>query len=254
MLKDLPAIGAKRVHRNGLDSPRAVSSILASPMQPYELLDSFTTPDGSEMTLCQQGTDLFVNFDGRELMSTRTHRTECTLARVACRELEKNPAPRILIGGLGLGYTLRATLDALPPEARIVVAEVYEPIVVWNRAHADRLGETLEDPRAEIRLADVYDALGEKKGFDAILLDVDNGPIAETLESNARLYARSGLRRIRAALKYDGLLAVWSAHPDNEFMGRMKAAGFNEVRAEVARTGKGRGRGARHVIFLGRAD
>ncbi len=220
-------------------------------MQPYELLDSFTTPDGRDMTLYRQGDDLFVNFDGRELMSTRTHRIECTLARVACRELEKHPAPRILIGGLGLGYTVRATLDLLPPEARIVTAEVYESIVEWNRSHADRLGQTLDDPRVEIRLADVYDVLAEKKAFDAILLDVDNGPIAETLESNARLYQRSGLRRIRAALKYDGLLAVWSAHPDDEFVRRLKAAGFSEVRAEIARTGKGRG--ARHVIFLGRA-
>lgn len=220
-------------------------------MQPYELLDSFTTPDGRSMSLYQQGTDLFVNFDGRELMSTRTHRTECTLARVACRELEHNPSPRILIGGLGLGYTVRASLDALPPEARIVTAEVYEPIIEWNRAHADRLGQTLDDPRVEIRLADVFDVLAEKKAFDAILLDVDNGPIAETLESNSRLYERGGLRRIRAALKYDGLLAVWSAHPDDEFVRRLEAAGFSEVRAEITRTGKGRG--ARHVIFLGRA-
>jgi len=220
-------------------------------MQPYELLDSFTTPDGREMTLYQQGDDLFVNFDGRELMSTRTHRTECTLARVACRELESNPAPRILIGGLGLGYTVRATLDALPPEARIVTAEVYETIVAWNRTHADRLGETLDDPRMEIRQADVFDVLAERKAFDAILLDVDNGPIAETLESNSRLYERNGLRRLRAALKYDGLLAVWSAHPDDAFTRRLQAAGFSEVRAEVARTGKGKG--ARHVIFLGRA-
>jgi len=220
-------------------------------MQPYELLDSFTTPDGREMTLYQQGDDLFVNFDGRELMSTRTHRTECTLARVACRELESNPAPRILIGGLGLGYTVRATLDALPPEARIVTAEVYETIVAWNRTHADRLGETLDDPRVEIRQADVFDVLAERKAFDAILLDVDNGPIAETLESNSRLYERNGLRRLRAALKYDGLLAVWSAHPDDAFTRRLQAAGFSEVRAEVARTGKGKG--ARHVIFLGSA-
>jgi len=220
-------------------------------MQPYELLDSFTTPDGREMTLYQQGDDLFVNFDGRELMSTRTHRTECTLARVACRELEKNAAPRILAGGLGLGYTVRAALDALPPEARIVTAEVYEAIVAWNRTHAARLGQTLDDPRVEVRQADVFDVLAEKKAFDAILLDVDNGPIAETLESNARLYERGGLRRIRAALKYDGLLAVWSAHPDEAFVRRLKAAGFSEVKAEIARTGKGKG--ARHVIFLGRA-
>ena len=220
-------------------------------MLPYEPLDSFTTPDGREMTLYRQGDDLFVNFDGRELMSTRTHRSECTLARVACRELENNPAPRILIGGLGLGYTVRAALDAMSPEASIVTAEVYESIVAWNRTHADRLGDTLDDPRLQIRLDDVYAVLAEKKAFDAILLDVDNGPIAETLESNARLYERSGLRRIRAALKHDGLLAVWSAHPDDAFTRRLSAAGFSEVRAEIARTGKGRG--ARHVIFLGHA-
>jgi spermidine synthase len=221
-------------------------------MQPYELLDSFTTPDGNEMTLYQQGAELFVNYDGRELMSTRTHRTECTLARVACEELAGVAAPRILIGGLGLGYTVRAALDALPPQAQIVTAEVYDKIVEWNRAHAERLGATLDDPRVEIRLEDVYEVLREQRSFDAILLDVDNGPIAETLESNSRLYTHQGLLRLKRALKRDGLLAVWSAHPDRAFERRMTAAGFLEVRAPIARTGKSKG--ARHVIFLGRAD
>jgi spermidine synthase len=221
-------------------------------MKPYERLDSFTTPDGREMTLYRQNNDLFVNYDGRELMSTRTHRTECTLARVACRELAGRSAPRVLIGGLGLGYTVGAALDLLGSDARIVVAEVYEEIVGWNREHADRLGRVLDDPRVEVRRKDVFEVLAEKKSFDAIMMDVDNGPIAETLESNARFYEHQGLRRLRGALKHDGLLAVWSAHPDNGFKRRLKSAGFSEVVAEIARTGKGRG--ARHVIFLGRAS
>jgi len=221
-------------------------------MQPYELLDSFTTPDGREMTLYQQGDDLFVNFDGRELMSTRTHRSECTLAQVACREIAANKAPRVLIGGLGLSYTVRAALDVLGPDARIVVAEVYAGIVKWNREHAERLGSVLDDPRVEIRPTDVFDVLAEKNSFNAIMLDVDNGPIAETLESNARLYDHRGLRRLRSALTRDGLLAVWSAHDDNPFKHRLNAAGFGEVRAENVRTGKGKG--ARHIIFHGRAS
>ncbi|NKB86681.1 MAG: spermidine synthase [Acidobacteria bacterium] len=221
-------------------------------MQPYELLDSFTTPDGNEMTLYKQGNELFVNYDGRELMSTRTHRTECTLARVACEELAGVAAPKILIGGLGLGYTVRAALDTLPEDATIVTAEVYAKIVHWNREHSERLGANADDPRVEIRLQDVYEVVGERRAFDAILLDVDNGPIAETLESNSRLYEHAGLLRLKRALRRDGLLAVWSAHPDPAFERRMAAAGFLEVQAPVARTGKSKG--ARHVIFLGRAD
>ena len=197
-------------------------------MQPYELLDSHTTPDGRPLTLHRQGDDLFIAFDGRELMSTRTHRTECTLARVACRELAGRKSPTV-----------------------VVVAEFYAPVIEWNRQHAGRLGHVLEDARVHLRHADVWDVLDGSQHFDAVLLDVDNGPIGETLESNDRLYQGAGLRRIRGALAAGGLLAVWSAHPDEAFERRLRQAGFRDVRAEIARTG--RGRGARHVIFLGTA-
>lgn len=220
-------------------------------MQPYELLDSHTTPDGRPLTLHRQGDDLFITFDGRELMSTRTHRTECTLARVACRELAGRKSPTVLIGGLGLGYTVRASLDCLAGDAVVVVAEFYAPVIEWNRQHAGRLGHVLEDARVHLRHADVWDVLDGSQHFDAVLLDVDNGPIGETLESNDRLYQGAGLRRIRGALAAGGLLAVWSAHPDEAFERRLRQAGFRDVRAEIARTG--RGRGARHVIFLGTA-
>lgn len=219
-------------------------------MQPYRQLDSHTTPDRRVLTLHRQGDDLFINFDGRELMSTRTHHTECTLARVACRELAGKRRPRVLIGGLGLGFTLRAALQRLPADAAVVTAEYFAAVIGWNRQHADRLGRPLDDPRVRLWQGDVHDALVERGCYEAILLDVDNGPIGETLESNARLYGGAGLRRLREALTTDGLLAVWSAHPDEAFQHRLSAAGFTEVRAEVARTGKGRG--ARHVIFLAR--
>lgn len=220
-------------------------------MQPYTQLDSHTTPDGRLLTLHRQGDDLFINFDGRELMSTRTHRTECTLARVACRELSGKAGPRVLIGGLGLGYTLRAALECLPQATEIVVAEYFAAVIAWNREHAERLGRPLEDARARLRQGDVFDVVAATGAYDAILLDVDNGPIGETLESNTRLYAGAGLQRLRRALATGGLLAVWSAHPDDSFQRRLRAAGFADVRAETARTGSGRG--ARHVIFLAHA-
>ena len=221
-------------------------------MRPYEQLDSHTTPDGRLLTLHRQGDDLFINFDGRELMSTRTHRTECTLARVACREVRGQASPRVLIGGLGLGYTVVAALDGLSADARVTVAEFFGPVIRWNREHAERLGRPLEDPRVQLVHSDVWEVLGAAGAFDAILLDVDNGPIGETLESNDRLYQGPGLARVRRALAKGGLLAVWSAHPDPSFEKRLRRAGFANVRAEVARTGKG-ARGARHVIFLGSA-
>lgn len=218
-------------------------------MKPYIQLDSHTTPDGLLLTLHQHGDDLFINFDGRELMSTRTHRTECTLARVACREMKPGKKPRVLIGGLGLGYTVKAALECLPDNATVVVAEYFEPVIRWNREHAERLGRPLEDPRVELLHTDVFDALDGSTKYDAILLDVDNGPIGETLEANSRLYEDWSLMRTRDALRRGGLLAVWSAHADDRFKRRLRASGYRNVRAEVARTGKGKG--ARHVIFLG---
>jgi spermidine synthase len=222
-------------------------------LQPYVQLDRHQTPDGRELTLHRQGDDLFIVFDGRELMSTRTHRSECTLARVACRKIGGRRGLRMLIGGLGLGYTVVAALECLPADARVVVAEFFGPVIVWNREYAERLGRPLEDPRVELVHADVWEVLDGSRSFDAILLDVDNGPIGETLESNDRLYQPAGLARIRRALAKGGLLAVWSAHPDAGFEKRLKRAGFREVRSEIARTGKG-ARGARHVIFLGSAS
>jgi spermidine synthase len=220
-------------------------------MQPYQQIDSHTTPDGRLLTLYRQGDDLFINFDGRELMSTRTHRTECTLARVACRELSGSAKPRVLIGGLGLGYTAVAALECLPAQAKLVVAEFFEPVIRWNREHAERLGRPLDDPRTQLMHTDVWDALDGSTRYDGILLDVDNGPIGETLESNDRLYSGGGLARIQSSLVPGGLLAVWSAHPDKGFERRLRDVGFRDVVAEIARTGKGRG--ARHVIFLARS-
>ncbi len=220
-------------------------------MQRRELLAETTTPDGLRMTLSLHAGDYYIEVDGQVLMSSRATGSEGALAEFAAEELAGNEHPRILIGGLGLGFTLGAALDALPPGATVVVAEFFETIVDWNRkfgfeSEADRLG----DPRVVVEVTDVVDYLRNvKRPFDAILLDVDNGPDAWCLASNNRLYDRSGLLRIQQALKQGGLLAVWSSGASVAFEKRLAAVGF----AASSKVVRSRGRkGERHTIFLGR--
>ena len=221
-------------------------------MKRHELLASTTTPDGLRMTLSQHAGDYYIEVDGEALMSTRAPGSEKALADLAVRELAERRRPRVLIGGLGLGFTLGAALDALPRGAQVVVVEYFATIVDWNRKFGfesaiDRLG----DPRVVVKVADVVDYLGSVgRPFDAILLDVDNGPDAWCLASNVRLYDPPGLARIRRALVPGGLLAVWSAGQSAHFERRLVEAGF-AARSEVVRS---RGhRGEHHTIFLGRA-
>jgi spermidine synthase len=221
------------------------------PMKRPELLASTITPDGMRMTLSLHAGDYYIEVDGQALMSTRAPGSEKALADLAARELGGHSHPRVLIGGLGLGFTLGAALDALPRGASVVVAEYFETIVDWNRkfgfqSEIDRLA----DPRVTVEVTDVVDYLRDvKEPFDAILLDVDNGPDAWCLESNNRLYDRPGLMRIRRALKPGGLLAVWSAAASSAFEKRLVEVGF-AARSEAVRS---RGhKGERHTIFLGR--
>ncbi len=221
-------------------------------MMRRELLASTTTPDRRRMTLSLHGRDYYIEVDGQGLMSTRAPGSEKALADLAARELGGNSHPRVLIGGLGLGFTLGAALDVLPPGASVVVVEFFETIVDWNRKFGfESATDRLADPRVVVEVTDVVDYLRDvKQPFDAIVLDVDNGPEAWCLESNKRLYDGSGLARIRRALKPDGLLAVWSAEGSTGFEDRLVQAGFT-ARSEAARS-RGR-KGERHTIFLGRA-
>ena len=221
-------------------------------MKRPELLAETTTPDGMRMTLSLHAGDYYIDVDGQALMSTRAPGSEQALADLAARELAGNTRPRVLIGGLGLGFTLAAALDVLPPGASVVVVEFFEIIVDWNHKFGFQSEtDVLADPRVAVEVADVVDYLRDvKQPFDAILLDVDNGPDAWCLESNDRLYDRPGLRRIRRALNTGGLLAVWSAEASKVFENRLAEVGF-AARSEMVRSRERRG--ARHTIFLGRA-
>jgi len=221
-------------------------------MKRRELLASTSTPDGMRMTLLLHAGDYYIEVDGRALMSTRAPGSEKALADLAARELAGNSRPRVLIGGLGLGFTLGAALDVLPRGASVVVVEFFETIVDWNRKFGFQSAtDRLADPRVVVEVTDVVDYLRDVKlPFDAILLDVDNGPEAWCLASNDRLYDRPGLKRIRRALKPGGLLAVWSAEKSPAFERRLAEVGF-AARSETVRSRERRGE--RHTIFLGRA-
>ncbi len=220
-------------------------------MKRRELIASTITPDGMRMTLSLHAGDYYIEVDGEALMSTRAPGSEKALADLAARELAGKSQPRVLIGGLGLGFTLGAALDVLPRGASVVVVEFFETIVDWNHKFSfesatDRLG----DPRVVVEVTDVVTYLRDvKRPFDAILLDVDNSPDAWCLASNDRLYDRPGLMRIQHALKPGGLLAVWSAVNSSVFEARLADVGFT-ARSETVRS---RGhKGERHTIFLAR--
>ena len=217
-------------------------------MKPIEVLARATTPDGEEMKLWRRDGVWSLDVGGAELMSSRAHGSERALATLACAPIADRKRPRVLVGGLGFGFTLRAALDALPAAGEVVVAELFELVIEANRGEAGELAaRPLDDPRTRLDPRDVHDALAGGP-FDAILLDVDDGPEAFTLQRNRRLYSASGLARISRSLAPGGILAVWSAGPDDAFLARLKQAGFL-ARVETAR-GMDGGRGNRHTIFL----
>jgi spermidine synthase len=214
------------------------------------LLDGTTTEDGRELELYQRGDERIIRIDGWELMSSRCHGSEEAMARLTLEAGGPRRAPRWLVGGLGMGFTLRACLDLLGPDATVVVAEVFPAVVEWNRGPLGPLaGHPLDDPRTEVAPGDVYDRLDPAgEPFDAVLLDVDNGPEALTLASNKRLYSPRGLERLRRGLRPGGVLAIWSAGSDNRFAAQLGRAGFEVACHRVrART---EGRGPRHAIFV----
>jgi spermidine synthase len=209
-------------------------------------------PDGTELSLWQRGAELVVRAGTLDLMSTRLHGSEELLAEHGCQGLGAGAA--VLIGGLGLGFTLRATLGLLAPSARVVVAELVQEIIDWVRGPVGGAA-LLDDPRVTVEARDVMALLRESADrFDAILLDVDNGPSALTQASNRWLYARAGVDAAARALRPGGRLAVWSAGEDPAFEALLGRAGLaaRSVRVRAHRAAPGSsGRGAHHVIFLG---
>jgi spermidine synthase len=217
---------------------------------PWETLGRARTPDGGELVLARRGEEVVIRVRGRDLMSSRMHGSEEALARRALAGVKG--APRVLVGGLGLGYTLRAALDALPAAAEVVVAEIIPSVVEWNRGPlAPLAGHPLDDPRVTVEVIDVGAVL-RRPGprWDAVLLDVDNGPVAFTRRGNQVLYSPAGLEAARRALRRGGVLAVWSAVPDDAFAGRLGRAGF-AVTVETA-TARGAAGGAKHTLFFAR--
>lgn len=185
-----------------------------------------------------------------ELMNSRLSGSEEALATLSCKRIEGVKQPRILIGGLGMGFTLRAALAVLGADARIVVAELVPSVIAWARGPmAELFGGSLTDPRADIREADVVDVIGASpSAFDAVLLDVDNGPEALIRKANDALYDATGLHAIRRALRPGGVLAVWSSGPNVAFSKRLRAADFDVSEVGVRATTKRSG--AHHVIWF----
>lgn len=198
-------------------------------------LASALTPDESEMVLYQHDHDFSIKVNGQDLMHSRQHESELDLARLGCAHLADHDAPVVLIGGLGMGYTLRQALEMLGPHARVVVSELMDAVVEWNREFLGELnGHPLRDERVEVITGDVVDLIqSSSERFDAILLDVDNGPAALTDSGNSRLYSKEGIMAFRRALREDGCLAVWSAGPSNEFEELLISCDFNVRRFPV---------------------
>ena len=220
-------------------------------MKPWELLGETRTPDGTLLALTRQDREYVILANGRSLMSSRMHGSEEALATIACRRARALARPCVLVGGLGMGFTLRATLDALPPEAVVIVAELLPAVVTWNRGVLAPLADhPLKDRRVELVVGDVAETIASSRGrFDAVLLDVDNGPDALTASANDGLYGDAGLSAISRALGQGGVVGVWSARDDRKFERRLRFAGF-EVAVERVRARLKQG-GPRHTIFIG---
>ena len=221
-------------------------------MKAWELLGETSTPDGTDLRLMRRDDEHVILAGGKTLMSSRMHGSEEALAMHCCRDLRRVDHPSVLVGGLGMGFTLRTTLDLLPPNATVVVSELVPEVVTWNRGPLGSLARhPLKDKRVVVELGDVAATLrASRDRFDAVLLDVDNGPDRFTTAQNSALYNNEGVAAIHAALKANGMLAVWSAWEDRKFEQRLRYHGFTvEVQRERARLKKG---GPRHTIFLGR--
>jgi spermidine synthase len=219
-------------------------------VKPSELLGQTISPDGTVMKLIRRSDEYIILADGAILMSSRMHGSEEELATLACQRARTLEQPSVLIGGLGMGFTLRATLDVLSSDAMVVVAELVPAVVEWNRGPLGSLaGHPLKDKRVRVETADVAVILSSSPGqFDAVLLDVDNGPTAFNASNNAGLYDNRGIATARTALKIEGVLAVWAAQDDRKFEQRLRHGRFDvQVQRVRGRLKKG---SRRHTIFL----
>jgi spermidine synthase len=218
---------------------------------PWVLLETASVPgNGGELSLVRRGAEFSIRLKGNELMNSRLGGSETALATLACAKLATRKNPRVLIGGLGMGFTLRGTLTALGPTAQVTVAELVPAVLTWSRGlMAPVFGDVLDDPRVCIREADVGQLIRSSTStFDAILIDVDNGPEGLTRAANDALYDLEGLRAARGALSSGGILAVWSAGSDAAFVKRLLKTGFHvdEVRVPARKSQTG----AKHVIWI----
>lgn len=220
-------------------------------METPEIIDEARTPAGELIRLTRQSGYFAVHVDGMALMSSGAHHSEELMATIGCEGLRERSDARVLVGGLGLGYTLRAALDAVGPRATVVVSELLEAVVGWNRVHVGHLADQpLKDPRVRVEVGDLVAYLRSRPApFDALLLDVDSGPDAFTTAGNGRLYGRKGLALLRQLLRPGGALVVWSAYECPPFVQDLKQAGF---KPDVVSTRERRGRGARHTLYIGR--
>lgn len=219
-------------------------------MVPRELIDTAEVPGGEPLRLFRRGGDFMIVLERNELMNSRMSGSEEALAEMTIARVGGAKAPHLLIGGYGMGFTLRAALKVLGADARVTVAELVPKIIDWARGPmAELAAGCLDDPRVRVVLGDVGRVIAEGRGaYDAILLDVDNGPDGLTRAANDGLYAMAGLAAAKAALRPGGVLAVWSAAPDARFTRRLKDAGF--AVEEVAVRARQSGKGPRHVIWF----
>jgi spermidine synthase len=218
-------------------------------MKPQHTLGRSSTPDGGEVVLYERDGAYTIRVNGLELMSSRAHGSEEDLARLTLAKVASRH-PKVLVGGLGMGYTLRAVLDVVPPSAKVMVAEILPAIVGWNRDELAHLARSpLEDPRVAVVERDVAEIIaGGPAAFNAVLLDVDNGPAALSVTRNDGLYTASGLAAIRWCLRPGGVFGVWSADPDRAFEKRLRKAGF-EVSVETVAARHG-AKGPKHTVFV----
>ena len=219
-------------------------------MKAWEALGDSSTPDGTDIQLRRRDGEYLILANGKPLMSSRLHGSEEALATLGCARARALDQPRVLVGGLGMGFTLRAVLDVLPSNAVVTVAELVPAVIEWNRGPLGALaGYPIRDPRVRIQAIDVgFTLRANPGGFDVVLLDTDNGPAAFTSADNAGLYDNAGVAAAFEALRPGGTLAVWSAWEDRKFEQRLRFYGFLvEVERVRARLRKG---GPRHTIFV----
>jgi spermidine synthase len=221
-------------------------------MKPERLIDSTPTPSGDELFLYERDGVFTLRIGGIELMTSRAHDSEEELAWMAMKLVDRRCRPRVLVGGLGMGYTTRAALDSVPRPSEVVVSELLPAVVGWNRDHIGHLaGRPMDDPRVTIVERDIWDVITDSpNGFDVILNDVDNGPGGCALEQNERLYSAAGLAAVRRSLRPKGVLGVWCVEDDPRLVKAMSSAGF-KAHAETV-FARNVAKGHRHSIFIGR--